>query len=241
MRQQVVLKEHRVPEAGEYGECEMTYRLLDLFCKAGGCTRGYQQAGFVVTGVDIEPQPNYVGDEFIQADALEYFRGLIDSGDIEMFAAIHSSPPCQAYSMSSQQWRKSGKEYPDLVEPTRKLLIESGKPYIIENVPGAPLINPIVLNGPMFGMKLRRRRMFETSFNIPFFILPSEEKSNFRMGRPVKEGDVITPVGHFSNVGYARRVMGIQWMTGKELSQAIPPAYTEFIGKHLMDYLEALL
>lgn len=213
-------------------------RLLDLFCKAGGCTKGYQLAGFWVRGVDIEAQPRYVGEEFVQADAIAYLRGLIDSGEIDEFDAIHASPPCQSYSMASAQWIAKGKTYPDLVAPTRALLIEAGLPYVMENVPGAPLINPIVLNGPFFGMRLRRRRLFETSFKFPFFLLPSEEKSEFRMGRPVTEGSVITPVGHFSNIGYARRVMGIDWMTGEELTQAIPPAYTEFIGKHLLEHLK---
>lgn len=208
-------------------------RLLDLFCKAGGSTKGYQRAGFYVVGVDIEPQLNYCGDEFVQCDAIQYLDAYG-----WMFDAIHASPPCQAYSMSSAQWRKNGKQYPDLVKPTRELLKQIGKPYIIENVPGAPLINPVILNGPLFNMALRRKRLFETSFEIPFFLIPSEDKSNFRMGRPVSEGDVITPVGHFSNVDYARRVMDIDWMTGAELSQAIPPAYCEFIGKHLMQHIE---
>lgn len=207
-------------------------KLLDLFCGAGGATRGYQLAGFYVAGVDIKNQPHYIGDEFHQADALEY---LAAHG--HRFDVIHASPPCQVYSVAGRQWRKAGKKYPDLVESTRKLLIKTGKPYIIENVRGAPLINPIILNGPQFGMRLRRTRLFETSFPLPLILRPPEERSNFRMGRPVREGDVIVPVGHFSNVDYARRVMGIDWMTGKELTQAIPPAYTKFLGEKLMEIL----
>ena len=193
---------------------------------------GYHKAGFEVTGVDIKPQTRYPF-RFVQGDALEYLRNHGHE-----FDAIHASPPCQVYSMASQQWRGEGKKYSDLVAPTRKELQKIGKPYVIENVPGAPLVNPIKLNGAMFGMKLRRVRLFETSFDMPFYLLPNEGKSMFRMGRPVKEGDIITPVGHFSNVPYARRVMGIEWMTGAELTQAIPPAYTEYIGRELMKVLK---
>lgn len=207
-------------------------RLLDTFCKAGGASMGYHRAGFDVTGVDIEPQKRYPF-RFIQGDALEYIAAHGNEYD-----AIAASPPCQAYSMASNQWRTQGKSYPDLVAPTRAALIATGKPYVIENVPGAPLINPITLNGPMFGMLVRRVRIFETSFEFPFFLIPPEGKSFFRMGRPVNEGDIITPVGHFSNVPYARRQMGIDWMTGGELTQAIPPAYTEFIGRELMRHLK---
>lgn len=204
-------------------------RLLDLFCCAGGAARGYQRAGFYVIGIDNRPQPRYVGDEFIQADALEFVREHGSEFDV-----IHASPPCQAYSMVGQQWRNLGKEYPDLVGETRNLLQATGKPYVIENVPGAPLINPTILNGALFQMRVRRTRWFETSFEMPLVLIPKEEKSNFRMGRPVTDGDIITPVGHFSNIPYARRVMDIDWMTGAELTQAIPPAYTEYIGRYLI-------
>ena len=210
----------------------MAYRLLDLFCGAGGAGMGYSRAGFEVVGVDIAPQKHYPF-EFHQADALEY---LAQHG--AEFDAIHASPPCQAYTMAGRQWRSSGKEYPDLIAETRKELITIDKPFVIENVPGAPLINPIVLNGAKFGMNLRRTRLFETSFTIPFMLIPKEGASHSKMGRPPKNGDPIVPVGHFSNIPKAREVMGIDWMTGKEMTQAIPPAYTEFIGRQLMQYLE---
>lgn len=206
-------------------------RLLDLFCCAGGAAMGYYRAGFDVVGVDIAPQPRYPF-EFHQADALEY---LAEHG--YEFDAIHASPPCQAYSMAGQQWRSAGKVYADLVQPTRELLDKIGKPYVIENVPGSPLHNPVTLNGPLFKMRVRRTRLFETSFPMPLTLRPPEEPSTFRMGRPVLEGDVITPVGHFSNIDYARRVMDVAWMTGKEITQAIPPAYTEYIGKFLLEAL----
>ena len=208
-------------------------RLLDLFCGAGGCSMGYHRAGFDVTGVDINPQPRYPFT-FIQADVM-----TLDPEFIRSFDAVHASPPCQAYSMASQQWRKAGKVYPDLLGPVRGMLIETGKHYVIENVPGADLINPTKLTGALFGLRVRRTRYFETSFDIPLILVPSESKSNFKMGRPIVEGDIITPVGHFSGVAYAKKQMDIDWMTQKELSQAIPPAYTEFIGKQLMDYLRS--
>lgn len=193
---------------------------------------GYHRAGFEVVGVDIKPQPKYPF-RFVQAEALEY---VAEHG--HEYDAIHASPPCQEYTEAGKQWRKAGKKYADLVAPTRAALKKTGKPYVIENVPGAPLVHPIKLNGAMFGMKVRRTRLFECSFDMPFYLLPSEERSTFRMGRPVEDGDVITPVGHFSNVPYARKVMGIDWMGQKELAQAIPPAYTEFIGRELMKVLK---
>jgi DNA (cytosine-5)-methyltransferase 1 len=198
-------------------------RILDLFCGAGGAAMGLYRAGFEVVGVDIKPQPHYPF-EFHQANAMTY--------PLEGFDAYWASPPCQAYSMAGHQWRSAGKEYPDLVAPTRERL--KGKDYIMENVPGAPLINAVVLNGSMFGMRIRRTRLFETSFPMPLVLRPSEERSSFRMGRPVKEGDIVTPVGHFSNVPYVKRQMDIDWMSQSELAQAIPPAYSEYLGKYLL-------
>ncbi len=213
--------------------------LYDLFCGAGGVTKGFQRAGFRVVGIDNCPQPHYIGDGFSQMDALEFMRLYLVGGEYEEASAFAASPPCQAYSMAGQQWRKAGKKYSDLIAAVRNLLRATGKPYVIENVPGAPLINPTILNGAFFNMRVRRTRWFETSFAMPLIIIPKEERSSFRMGRPVKEGDVITPVGHFSNVAYARKVMDISWMTGKELTQAIPPAYTEYIGKRLLELLQS--
>lgn len=210
--------------------------LYDVFCGAGGAGMGYHRAGFEVIGVDNKPQKNYPF-EFIQMDALEFLQEVID-GTRPKPDAIHASPPCQFATMASRQWRKEGREYPNLIEPTRRLLKELGQPFVIENVPGAPLINPVILNGTKFNMRLRRVRLFECSFEVPFFFLPPEEPSGFRMGRPVKKGGIITPVGHFSNVSYARKVMEIDWMAQGELAQAIPPAYTEFIGKQLIQQIK---
>lgn len=207
----------------------MKPKLLDLFCGAGGASMGYYRAGFNIVGVDIKPQPRYPF-EFHQADALTF--------PLEGFDAYHASPPCQAYSLSAQQWRKQGRDYPDFIAFVRSLLKETGKPFVIENVRGAPLINPVILNGSMFGMRIRRTRLFECSWPTPLILLPPEVRSGFRMGRkPTKEG-FVTPVGHFSGVAKAQREMGINWLGQKDLAQAIPPAYTEYIGKSLIKYIE---
>lgn len=206
-------------------------KLLDLYCKAGGAGYGYYLAGFEVVGVDIEPQPHFPF-EFHQSDAIEYLKEHWME-----FDAIHASPPCQEYSKSATQWRKEGRMYPDLVGITRDELLKTGKPYIIENVPGSPLINPIILNGSVFNLLVHRPRLFETNFPINQLFIPKTKKP-VKMGRPVKEGDIIQPVGHFSGVAYARKQMEISWMNVHELAQAIPPAYTKFIGEILMDYLK---
>lgn len=238
-------------------------RLLDLFCCAGGCTRGYQQAGFWVRGVDIEAQPRYVGNEFVQADALEYLRGLIDSGEINDFDAIHASPPCQLHSaMTKGRWKD--REHPELIEPTRQLLIEAGLPFVIENVVGAKktIKASIILCGTMFGLEtkhgsqLRRHRLFELSFSADFLLPPCQHNNGSAIGvygggqnparkRPATIG-VWGHAGGSSNrdnliqfgTDDRRDAMGIDWMTGDELSEAIPPAYTEFIGKHLIEHIE---
>ena len=206
----------------------MKPKLLDLFCKAGGATKGYQRAGFYVVGVDIEPQPNYCGDEFYRADALEF--------PLESYDAYHASPPCQAYSNNCRYWRSIGYKYPDLIAPIRDRLIITGRPYVIENVKNAPLIHPFVLNCAMFGIRARKTRLFEINFPIPFILL-SQGENPIKVGRPVKEGQVISPVGHFPNRKYAEKELGIDWMTKQELTQAIPPAYTEYISKYLIEAL----
>ena len=204
-------------------------RLLDLCCKAGGASTGYDKAGFDVIGVDIEPQPNYPY-RFIREDVM-----LLD---LVGFDCYHASPPCQAHTMAGQQWRKDGRDYPDIIAPLRERLKLTGKPYVIENVPGSPLLNPIVLNGAMFGLKIRRTRLFETSFEVPFFLLPKEPHSKVRMGRPPRKDECITPVGHFSGVNIVKQIMGFEWMNQEELANAIPWQYTNFIGKFLMQAVE---
>lgn len=209
-------------------------KLLDLFCGAGGSGRGYRNAGFHVTGVDYHTQPRYAGDLFVYADAYEWVAGNAWAFDI-----IHASPPCQRYSTLAG---RTGRGYPDSIARTRELLQATGKPWIIENVPDAPLNNPIVLCGTHFDLHaqtgdtirwLRRHRHFESP-------LPLEE--------PYGEcGCDVVPIGGvYGNGGggeqargykftseQAREAMEIDWMTRRELSQAVPPAYTTFIGFQL--------
>ena len=206
-------------------------RLLDLFCCAGGAGEGYRRAGFDVTGVDIADQPKNP-HRFIIGDAQEY---LMDHG--HEYDAIHASPPCQAYTKAAKQWRQEGRYYPDMIHETRRILIAIGKPWVIENVPGAPLWSPIMLNGSVFGIRVHRPRLFESSFLIMQPDVPPMKP--VKMGRPIRDGDIVQPVGHFSGVAYARREMDLPWMGQKELAQAIPPAYTEWIGRKLMDVVNA--
>lgn len=201
-------------------------RLLDLFCGAGGAGMGYHRAGFDVTGVDINPQPRYPF-AFIQGDALEYVR---QHG--HEFDAIHASPPCQAFTSLQGRWRR---EYPDLIAATRAEIQGTGRPYVIENVAGAPLINPLMLCGSMFDLRVIRHRLFECSPSI--WWSPGDcTHPRGAVGRRGHLGDRewMTVTGHFSDVAKARVVMGIDWMAQRELSQAIPPAYTEWIGRQLL-------
>lgn len=201
-------------------------KLLDLFSGAGGCAMGYHRAGFDVVGVDIRPQPRYPF-EFVQADALDY---VAQHG--HKFDAIHASPPCQGYSKAR---KLQGNDHPLWIGWTRQELQATGKPYVIENVQGAPLINPVLLVGSMFGLRTMRPRLFECSFPVPFMLAPPPAAKHAKMGRPPKEGEYVHVVGHMSNVPYCREAMGIDWMVQGELAEAIPPAYTEWIGRHLME------
>lgn len=226
-------------------------RLLDLFCCAGGAGRGYADAGFEVVGVDVRPQPNYPFD-FIQADVL-----ALDPAFVRSFDAIHASPPCQAHT--SMKTMHNAKAHPDLVEPTRALLIASGRPWVMENVVGAPLENPILLCGTMFGLgfedaELRRHRLFEMS-HPPALVPQCQHGSRDVIG--VYGGHVRNRRRVIGVYGKAvrdsrrkadkgvpdftadqgRAAMGIDWMNVMELSQAIPPAYTEWLGRGLMDVL----
>jgi len=196
-------------------------RLLDLFCGAGGAAKGYQRAGFYVVGVDIKAQPRYCGDEFYQADALTY--------PLEGFDAYHASPPCQGYSrMRHLPWLKDRK-YPMLIDSVREQLKSTGKPWIIENVMDAHLPAGW-LCGTMFGLPFYRHRSFETPF---FWLQPGHGKHEF----------VISPGRYFCDAGdkaNERESPCWPWMTKMEQRQAIPPAYTEYIGKYLIQYLETL-
>lgn len=210
----------------------MKPRLLDLFCGAGGCSRGYADAGFEVVGVDIEPQPNYPY-EFRRDDALEFLRESLYA--IDYYDAIHASPPCQAYSRTD---KLNATQHPDLIAETRDLLRATGLPYVIENVKGAPLENPQLLEGQMFGLNTHRPRLFETSWGYEAPLLRPPPPRQTKMGRKTKPGEAMQVVGNFTGMEDAQRAMGIDWMSRKELAQAIPPAYTEHIGSYLMAHLE---
>lgn len=226
--------------------------LLDLYCGAGGAGMGYHQAGFDVLGVDINPQPNYPF-EFIQADAVEFLRdevlGTWPTTAVawrQVTAAIHTSPPCQAYT-SLTQGTNAGKSdrYPDLLPPTRELLDEIGLPYVIENVVGAPLIGPVRLCGSSFGIGVRRHRLFEMS-EPPVFVPPcahhlQPEPLDVTGGGPSRIGRTRTGGGVSRKprtLRDAQRAMGIEWMTRAELNESIPPAYTSWIGQQLLTALE---
>jgi len=194
---------------------------------------GYLQAGFDVIGVDKDPQPKYPF-EFIQADAFEI---LGDREFVSQFRAIHASPVCKGYSTTKSVW---GREYPDDISSLRIILTKIGKPYIIENVKGAPLLNYVELCGTMFGLNITRHRRFECSPQIlfpPFSC--SHEKSTVALGRrPDRKRQYPSVVGHFTDVEFAQKCMGIDWMGQKELSQAIPPAYTKWIGEQIRSHIE---
>jgi DNA (cytosine-5)-methyltransferase 1 len=230
-------------------------RLLDLFCGAGGCTKGYQRAGFYVVGVDINPQPNYCGDQFIQYDALDFLQELLETPGLapaghhdqwwlDHFDAIHASPPCQAFTA----YRRTGNvgEYPDLIEPAKDALNATGLPWVIENVAGAPLEDPLMLCGSMFDMDIQRHRYFESNVPLEPPTWPCRHKlwgpDRFPGGRSKERtGSSRGLVRGTMEIGSwdiplkaQQGAMGVDWMTLEELSEAIPPAYTEHIGFYLM-------
>lgn len=208
-------------------------KLLDLFCCSGGAGMGYALAGFDVTGVDIDPQPRYPF-KFIQADVLDLPLDFLMQFDV-----IHASPPCQAYSLAQRINKNS---HPELIEPVRAMLKASGKPYVIENVEGAPLHNPVLLCGAMFaGLRTYRHRLFESNVPLISPSHPAHKHPIAKMGRPVKDHEFMHVVGNFSNVPLGRVAMGIDWMTRDGLREAIPPAYTEYLGKQVAAHVLELV
>jgi len=199
---------------------------------------GYHRAGFDVVGVDIHPQPNYPF-EFVQADALDYLRWADDLGTpiADHFDAIHASPPCQLYS-NTHRIRKN--QHQNLIAPTRGLLQQTGLPWVIENVPGSPLIEPAVLEGQMFdGLRTQRKRWFEANWplDVPFLRSP-RPAPQAKMGRKPKDHEWVHVVGNAHSPKINGAAMGIDWMNRSELSEAIPPAYTEYIGTQLIRYIK---
>lgn len=231
-------------------------RLLDLFCGAGGAAVGYERAGFSqIVGIDKEPQPDYPF-EFIQDDALDYLEGLLVDREETYFHAIHASPPCQKFTALKTMHNAGAHD--DLLTPTRSLLQRVGLPYVIENVVGAPMPSATRLCGTSFDLgisepprQLRRHRWFESNFLLwgrechhlgPTIGIYGDHARDRR--RVEKNGEVTERGVDFPDsqkVALAQEALGTPWITSwKGLSQAIPPAYTEFIGRQLIDRMEKI-
>lgn len=218
-------------------------RLLDLYCCAGGAGMGYYRAGFDVVGVDIAAQPNYPF-EFHQGDALEFLK---EHG--HEFDAIHASPPCQSYLNLGAVNRSLGRTYdhPDLVRDTRVALEATCLPWVIENVEGSPLLNPVRVCGTAFGLPLRRHRLFEA--NVPLEGRACEHHrftearywTGWRPGGQRRLSTVVQVYGNAGGTEHWPAAMGIEWMTKREMAEAIPPAYTQFAGAQLVAHLEVSL
>ncbi|HEY9414081.1 MAG TPA: DNA methylase [Pseudonocardia sp.] len=226
----------RLAEQGDQPEplFDVKPRLLDLYSCAGGATKGYQRAGFHVTGVDIEDQPRYCGDEFHQGDALAF---LIAHG--HEYAAIHASPPCQKFTAYRRRGAGVGDTYLNLIAETRQLLQTIGVPFVIENIPGAPLNDPVQLCGSSFGLDVRRHRLFESNLALTAPVCdhkwqtprfpPATNRANLRS--TVEVGVWRIPLAT------QQAAMGIDWMQLRELSEAVPPAYTELLGRQLLEHM----
>ena len=231
----------------------MKPRLLDLFCGAGGSAMGYHRAGFDVVGVDLNPQKRYPF-AFEQADALHY---LANSRQIRngFFDAIHASPPCQAYSITKHT---HGVQHPDLLGPTRELLKATGLPYVIENVIGADMPGAVICCGAQLcpvvrgegddadGLVLKRHRQFESNINLTGSgcLCKGSKRVGLKVAGVYGGGsrdrawaENVRHGGYTPSKAIQEQLMGIDWMTQKQLNQAIPPAYTEFIGKQLLSAL----
>ena len=220
-------------------------RLLDLYCKAGGASKGYADAGFEVVGIDIKKQKRYPY-EFIQADCLEILQDL---DYLRTFDVIAASPPCQTHSRTKHLRDAQGGTTTkvDLIPQTRAALIESGVPYVIENVPGAPLIKPVQFCGSSFGLKVRRHRLFESSIEITGSVCKHKEQgkpigvygamNDTAQGLDKTTGKYVIGGSTAKTIEEAREAMGIDWMIWGELVEAIPPVYTHTIGKQLINVL----
>ncbi len=209
-------------------------RALDLFCGAGGATKGLQRAGFHVTGVDIKPQPHYCGDHFIQGDAVE-LAGILDD-----YAFIWASPPCQHYSQCTPKAYRGN--HPDMIGHVRDMLRSAsnrnprGVPYCIENVPSAAkhLQQPLMLCGSMFGLKIQRHRFFEVDGFFAF--TPQCRHTEPPVLITGTHRRTYEPRYEYT-AQQCRDASGLHWMTRREMDEAIPPAYSEFIGKAALQFI----
>ena len=221
--------------------------IVDLCCGAGGAARGYADAGFEVVGVDIAPQPNYPYP-FIQRNALEFLAMLAANGrawrhtgpEVRLtdISAFHASPPCQTHSSMTHCRPGLRETYVDLISETRDFLEWFGLPYVIENVPGAPLRPDITLCGTMFDRPLYRHRLFEANFPLtqpshPEHLIPASKAGHW------VPGTIMSVSGHIAPIAHAREIMGISWTNREELAEAIPPYYAEHVGIDLMAHLMA--
>ena len=208
-------------------------KLLDLYCGVGGASAGYNKAGFDVTGIDLKHGKRYPY-KYIKGDVLMYLQNL---DFLRSFDIIHASPPCQTHSITQHLRNAQGKSTSklDLIPQTRAALIASGKPYVIENVPGSPLINPIQLCGSSFGLQVRRHRLFESNMKLTGSVCDHKAQ-----GRPVgvygSLNDQIPKGGKTATtIDEGRDAMGMPWAIWTELVEAIPPAYTEYLGKQIIN------
>lgn len=210
-------------------------KLLDLFCCAGGAAHGYSLAGYSVTGIDINPQPKYPKHlKFIQGNAIEI---LDDLKFCRGFDVIHASPPCQRYSKGTKITGRP-EDWPDYIEIVREKLVLIGKPYIIENVPSAPLKNYVVLCGTMFGLNVIRHRKFECYPEIYFPPLMCNHNGKTLSHRGISSFErgakFISVAGHNFKIADAKIAMQIDWMGQAEIKEAIPPAYTKWLGEQML-------
>lgn len=219
--------------------------LLDLFCKAGGASMGYHNAGFEVVGVDICPQPNYPF-EFIQMDAISFLQ----TQDLSRYDVIHASPPCQRYTVLRNLCKDKKKwddTHVDLLDSVRTELKKTGKPYIIENVVGATMDDPVILYGTQFeGLYTQRPRKFESNMPLTASTRPKKKTGTLFPGKGIGTDGFISVCGSGKIKGmndtqaklyWGFALGGIDWMTKDELREAIPPAYTEFLGRQAMEWL----
>jgi DNA (cytosine-5)-methyltransferase 1 len=218
-------------------------KLLDLFCCDGGCSVGYYDAGFEVTGVDIIPRLSYPFP-FIEADALDV---LSDTTFLDTFDVVHASPPCQRYSVAASAWGNAD-THPDLVPPVRNALRAWGGPYLIENVPTAPMDHALLICGWAMGLRhIKRHRLFESNMPLmsPGCLCPEGDTVSVfgHSGEDRRKATLAERGGLWGHVPLAevRALMGVPWIASRDaVSESIPPAYTHYLGEQIIDYLRAV-